>query len=200
LGTGAISIVLLFLLVFFSWQTVYSANKDLIRAKAWREMARRALPFGALLLMALSLLVVQGHRQSWVLVTWMVVAGLAIISSSFLSVSGTERKANKAFRSGDYERATDLYRGLIEENPLARNYAFFGAALGASGKRDESVKASSEAIKKDPQYGLAYYNRALILGQQNKKSRAVKDLKKALESDLPKRFRSSAKRMLKDIE
>lgn len=200
MGTAAIPIVLLFLLLFLSWQTVYTANKDLIRAKAWGDLARRVLPFCAVLLMALSLLVVQSYQQSWVLVTWMLVAGITIISLSFLSVSMAERRANKAFRGGDYDKAVELYRGLVQEKPLARNYAFYGAALGASGKRDESVKASSEAIKKDPKYGLAYYNRALILGQQNKKSRAVKDLKKALEVDLPKRFRSPVKRLLKDIE
>lgn len=200
MGPAALPTVLLFLLLFFSWQTVYSANKDLIRAKAWGDLARRSLPFGALLIMALSLLAIQGHRESWILLAWMVAAGIAIISASFLSVSGTERRANKAFRGGDYEKAVESYRELVQEKPLARNYAFFGAALGASGKRDESIKASSEAINKDPQYGLAYYNRGLILGQQNKRTRAAKDLKKALEVDLPRRFRASAKRMLKDIE
>ncbi|HET7481087.1 MAG TPA: tetratricopeptide repeat protein [Rubrobacteraceae bacterium] len=199
MGAAAIPIVLVFLLVFFSWQTIYSANRDLVRAKAWGEMARRALPFGALLLMAASLLIVRSFQESWVLLTWMVVSGVVIIGASRLAMPPTERKASKAFRSGDFEKASDLYGELVEEQPLARNYAFLGAALGASERLDESVSSSTRAIEIDPQYGLAYYNRALVLQQQNKKSRAVKDLKKALEVDLPRRFRSAVRKRLEEL-
>jgi tetratricopeptide (TPR) repeat protein len=199
LGTGAITIVLVFLLVFISWQTIYSANKDLVRAKAWGELARRALPFGALLFMAMSLFVIQAYRESWVILAWMVASGVLIIGSSVFSMPAVERKASKAFRSGNYERAAELYEKLVQEKPLARNHAFFGAALGAQERYDESVKASTEAIRKDPQYGLAYYNRALVLGRQNKKGRAIKDLRKALEVDLPRRFRTAARKMLEEL-
>lgn len=199
MGTGAITIVLVFLLVFISWQTIYSANKDLVRAKAWGELARRALPFGALLLMALSLFVIQAFRESWVILVWMVVSGVLIVGSSFFSMPAVERKASKAFRSGNYERAAELYGRLVREKPLARNHAFLGAALGAQERYDESVKSSTEAINKDPQYGLAYYNRALVLGRQNKKGRAIKDLRKALEVDLPRRFRTAARKMLEEL-
>jgi tetratricopeptide (TPR) repeat protein len=199
LGSSVITIVLVFALVFLSWQTIYAANRDLARAKAWGELARRALPFGALLVMALSLFVVQAYRESWVLVVWMVVSGALIIASSQLAMPALERQASKAFRSGNYEKAAELYGKLVEQKPLARNHAFFGAALGASGKEEESISASTKAIKEDPQYGLAYYNRALILGRQNKKSRAVKDLKKALEADLPRRFRNNARKMLEEL-
>jgi tetratricopeptide (TPR) repeat protein len=199
LGTGAITIVLVFLLVFISWQTIYSANKDLVRAKAWGELARRALPFGALLFMAMSLFVIQAYRESWVILAWMIASGVLIIGSSVFSMPAVERKASKAFRSGNYERAAELYEKLVQEKPLARNHAFFGAALGAQERYDESVKASTEAIRKDPQYGLAYYNRALVLGRQNKKGRAIKDLRKALEVDLPRRFRTAARKMLEEL-
>jgi hypothetical protein len=40
------------------------------------------------------------------------------------------------------------------------------------------VEASTKAIKQDPEYGLAYYNRALVLERMGKKSRATKDLKR----------------------
>jgi tetratricopeptide (TPR) repeat protein len=198
-GPRAITVVLIFLLVFLSWQTIYSANRDLARAKAWGELARRALPFGALFLMALSLFVVQSYRQSWVLVAWMVVSGVLIVVSSLLSVSALERRANRAFRAGDYPRAAELYGQLVEEKPLARNRAFLGAALGASERYDESVSASTEAIKQDPKYGIAYYNRALVLQRMGKKGRAVKDLKRAQEADLPRRFRTAVRKMLEEL-
>lgn len=199
MGAGAVPIILVFLLVFFSWQTIYSANKDLVRAKAWSELARRALPFGALLVMAASLLIVQNFRQSWVLLAWMVVSGVVIILASRLSMPPTERQASKAFRTGDFPKATELYRKLVEKQPLARNHAFLGAALGASEHLDESITASTQAIKTDPEYGLAYYNRALVLRRQNKKDRAVKDLKKALEVDLPRRFRVAVRKLLEEL-
>ena len=199
MGTGAITIVLIFLLLFVSWQTIYAANRDLARAKAWGDLLRRALPFFALLLMVLSLFVVQSFGQGWTLLAWMAVAGVAIIGASLLSITPLERRANRAFRSGDYATAVELYEKLVQEKPLARNKAFLGAALGASERNEESVDLSTQAIEQDPEYGLAYYNRALVLQRMGKKSRTVKDLNKALEADLPRRFRSAARGMLEEI-
>ncbi|MDP8945680.1 MAG: tetratricopeptide repeat protein [Actinomycetota bacterium] len=199
MGSGAITIVLIFLLLFVSWQTIYAANRDLARAKAWGGLARRALPFVALLLMVLSLFVVQGYGGGRTLLVWMAVSAVAIIGASFLSTSSLERSANRAFRAGDYTRAVELYRELVEEKPLARNKAFLGAALGASERYEESVEALTQAIKDDPQYGLAYYNRALVLQRMGKKSRAVKDLEKVQSTDLPRRFRSASRRMLEEL-
>jgi len=199
LGPGAITVVLIFLLVFLTWQTIYSSNRDLVRAKAWGDLARRSLPFGALLLMASTLFVVQSYRESWVMITWIFASGAAIVLASLFSVSALERRASRAFRRRDYQKAAELYGELAEEKPLARNHAFLGAALGASERYDESVSASTEAIKEDPDYGLAYYNRALVLQRMGKKSRAVKDLKKALEADLPRRFRNNIRKMLEEL-
>ena len=199
MGSGAIPIVLVFLLVFLTWQTIYSSNRDLVRAKEWGELARRALPFGVLLLMALSLFIVQTFRESGVMVAWMAASGAGIVAASLFSISSLERRANRAFRRRDYPRAAELYGQLAEEKPLARNHAFLGAALGASDRYDESVKASTKAIEDDPEYGIAYYNRALVRQRQGKDSLAVKDLKKALEVDLPRRFRTNVRRMLEEL-
>jgi tetratricopeptide (TPR) repeat protein len=199
MGSGAITIVLIFLLLFVSWQTIYAANRDLARAKAWGDLLRRALHFFALLLMVLSLFVIQNFGQGWTLLAWMAVAGAAIIGASLLSVTSLERRANRAFRSGDYATAVELYQKLVQEKPLARNKAFLGAALGAAERNEESVDLSTQAIEQDPEYGLAYYNRALVLQRMGKKSRVVKDLNKALEADLPRRFRSAARGMLEEI-
>ena len=198
MGSSALPIVLIFLLVLLTWQTIYSANRDLVRAKAWGDLARRALPFGALALMALSLFLVQTYRQGWVMITWMAVSGVLIVLASLLSVPALERRASRAFRRGDYQRAAELYGELVEERPLARNHAFLGAALGASERHEESVEASTKAIREDPEYGLAYYNRALVLQRMGKKSRAIRDLRKALETDLPRRFRSAVRKTLEE--
>jgi tetratricopeptide (TPR) repeat protein len=199
LGTGAIPIVLVFLLVLLTWQTIYTANKDLVRAKEWGQLARRALPFGVLLLMALSLFIVQTYRETWVMFTWMGLSGAGIVLSSIFSVSALERRANGVFRRRDYQKAAEMYGELAREKPLARNYAFLGAALGASERYEESVEASTKAIEDDPQYGIAYYNRALVRQRQGKTSLAAKDLNKALEVDLPRRFRSAARKMLEEL-
>ena len=198
MGTSAVPIVLIFLLVFLTWQTIYSANRDLVRAKAWGDLGRRALPFGALALMALSLFLVQQFGQGWVMISWMAVSGVLIVLTSLTSVPALERRASKAFRQRDYQKSAELYGELAEERPLARNHAFLGAALGASERYEESVEASTKAIREDPEYGLAYYNRALVLQRMGKKSRATKDLKKALETDLPRRFRSAVRKTLEE--
>ena len=130
------------------------------------------------------------------MITWMVVSGAVIVLASLFSISSLERRATRAFRRRDYQRAAELYGELAQEKPLARNHAFLGAALGASERYEESVEASTKAIKDDPEYGLAYYTRALVLLRMGKKSRAVKDLKKALEVDLPRRFRTAVREIL----
>ena len=52
MDVGAIPVVLTFLLVLVAWRMVFSFNKDLVRAKAWGELARRSLPFAAITAMA----------------------------------------------------------------------------------------------------------------------------------------------------
>src|SRR3712207_9248047 len=95
MSPSALPVVLIFLLVFLTWQTIYSANRDLVRAKAWGDLARRALPFGALALMALSLFLAQTYRQGWVTITWMAVSGALIVLAS----RSEERRVGKECRS-----------------------------------------------------------------------------------------------------
>jgi tetratricopeptide (TPR) repeat protein len=149
--------------------------------------------------MALSLFIVQTFRESWVMLTWMGLSGAGIVAASLFSISSLERRANKAFRGRDYQKAAELYGDLAREKPLARNQAFLGAALGASERYDESVKASTRAIEDDPEYGIAYYNRALVRRRMGKTSLAVKDLRKALEVDLPRRFRTNVRKLLEEL-
>lgn len=198
MGTGAIPIVLTFLLVFFTWQIVFSTNRDLVRARAWGELARRLLPFAAIVLMAATLPFVQYWQEGWMPYIWAISFGVVLVAANSLAMPLDERRASRAFRRGDYARAADLYQKLVEERPLARYWAFLGAALGAGERPEEAVDASTKAVELDPEYGLAYYNRALILQRMGRKSRATKDLRRALESDLPRRFKTAARRMLEE--
>ncbi len=200
MGSTAVTVVLIFLIVVFSGVTIFSANRDLARAKAWGDLARRFLPFVVLALMAISLYFVRAFAAGQLVLGWIVLFGALIIASSLFSVPALERRANGVFRRGDYPQAAELYGKLAQEKPLARNHAFHGAALGASERYDESINASTRAIDTDPEYGLAYYNRALVLRRMGKKTRAIKDLEKALETDMPRRFRSAARKMLEDLK
>jgi tetratricopeptide (TPR) repeat protein len=198
LATSALPIVLTFLVVFFTWQVVFSTNRDLVRARAWGDLARRLLPFVAIVLMAASLPLVQYLGQDWVPYAWAISFGVVLIAANSFSIPLNERRASRAFRRGDYATAANLYQKLVEERPLARYWAFLGAALGAGERQEEAIDASTKAIELDPKYGLAYYNRGLILQRMGRKSRATHDLRRALEADLPRRFRTAASRMLEE--
>jgi tetratricopeptide (TPR) repeat protein len=198
LGASAIPIVLTFALLVVAWQVVFASNRDLIRARAWGELVRRLLPFAAIAIMAASLPLVQGPQVWWLPYAWALAFGAVLVVANFLSMPLDERRATRAFRTGDYAGAAALYRKLVERRPLARYWAFLGAALGAGERHEEGVDASTMAVEIDPEYGLAYYNRALILQRLGRKSRATKDLKRALETDLPRRFRTAARRALEE--
>lgn len=199
MGSAAIPIILIFLLVFLSWRVIFSANKDLIRAKAWEALIRRALPFAVLMVMALSVLFVQASQQQWLLLAWAGFFAVVVILANLYSIPTEERKANKAFRQGNYEEAANQYRTLVDKQPLARNFSFLSAALGASGNYEEALDAATKAIERDPQHGIAYYNRALILRQLNRRGRAIKDLKRAQDADLPRRFRGNVRGLLEEM-
>lgn len=200
MGAAAIPIVLTLLLVAYAWRMVFSMNGDLVRAKAWDVLALKALPFAVLTLMALSMFVVRNIQGQGVLTVWVGACVVGILAANVFSTPAGERRANKAFRQGNYEGAISEYRALSEERPLARYLTFLGAALGANGDTDESIEASTRAVETDPKYGLAYYNRALVHHRANRKSRAAKDLKRAIDSDLPRRFKNSARKILEELE
>lgn len=199
MGAAAIPIVLLFLLLFISWRMVLTYNRDLIRVKAWGELIRRSLPFAALTLMALTLLPILSVQQEWARTVWAIGSVIAVFFANIFSMTMSERRANRAFRKGDYQKAVDEYRGLAEESPLARHQAFLAAALGAQGENEESLKVSGRAVKLDPEYGIAYYNRALVLKRMGRKSRSIKDLRRSLEADLPRRLKSQARGLLEEL-
>ena len=199
MGLGAIPVVLTFLLLFIAWRLVYASNKDLVRARAWGELARRFLPFVAVVVVVASLPFLQAYEGP-LPVAWVLAFGAVLVVSNFLSVPADERRASRAFRSGNYAEAAALYRKLVEKRPLARYWTFLGAALGAGGHHEEAIDASTKAVELDPEYGLAYYNRALILRKMGRRSRAAKDFERALDADLARRFRTGARRELEELQ
>ncbi|HZB84821.1 MAG TPA: tetratricopeptide repeat protein [Rubrobacteraceae bacterium] len=198
MGVGAVPVVLTFLLVFFALRVVYTTNKDLVRAKAWGELARRVLPFAAIAATAASLPLLQNFEDP-LPIAWVLTFGAVLVLSNFLSVPIDERRASRAFRDGDYVGAAALYRKLVEKRPLARYWTFLGAALGAGEHHDEAIDASTKAVELDPKYGLAYYKRALILRKMGRKRRAAQDHEKSLDADLPRRFRTGARKELEEL-
>lgn len=199
MGAGAIPVVLTVLLVAAAWRVVISFNKDLVRVGAWGELARRALPFAVITAMTASLPLVQSYGEGWIPIVWVISFAVVLVLSNVLSMPNGERQASRAFRSGDYAGAAALYRKLLASRPLARYWAFLGAALGAGERREESIEALTKAAEMDPDYGLAYYNRALVLRDLGRKARAAKDLERALAADLPRRFKNPAKNLLKEL-
>ena len=184
--------------MFFALRVVYTTNKDLVRAKAWGELARRLLPFAALAATAASLALLQNFEGP-LPIAWVLTFGTVLVLSNFLSVPIDERRASRAFRNGDYVGAAALYRKLVEKRPLARYWTFLEAALGTSEHHEEAIDASTKAVELDPEYGLAYYNRALILRKMGRKRRAAQDLEKSLDADLPRRFRTGAGKELEEL-
>lgn len=191
--------VVIALLLFLGWRSVATANGDLIRAGAWRELTRRMLPFGGILVMAATLPLIQDPPAGWIPLTWAVGMGLFILICNIFSIPGGERRAAKAFRKGEYDEAISIYDDLRNQKQLARYDAFQGAALAAAERHEDSVAATSRAIEADPEYGIAYYNRAMNYRRMGRKRSAVADFKKALESDLPRRFRKVSQQSIEEL-
>jgi len=199
MGAGAVPVVLTFLVLLLALRMVYASNKALVRSSAWGELGRRLFPFVAIIAMAASLPLLQGRQEAWMPLAWGLAFGAVLLVSNYLSRPLDERRASRAFRDGDYVGAASLYRRLVERHPLARYWTFLGAALANAGQHEEAVDASTRAVELDPKYGLAYYNRALSLRALGRKSRVAKDLRRAVDADLPHRFKRAAKGMLEGL-
>jgi tetratricopeptide (TPR) repeat protein len=71
-----------------------------------------------------------------------------------------------------------------EQTPAdAASYVKFGMASGASGDLDKAISAFNQAIKIDPNYAPAYYNRSLAHSLQNKTDEGILDCDEAIKID-----------------
>jgi tetratricopeptide (TPR) repeat protein len=178
-------------------------NRDLLRAQAYGEFAARLVPLAIAGILVLWLPVIvnmaRPDRAVPVMLVYMAMT-VILVSLAARSVAAEERKAGNAYRKGDYERAVEIYRELVQRKPLPRHYCALGASLDATGDHLGAVEATSQAIKQDPEFGLAYYNRAssrAALGQRNP---AMEDLRAVLRADSSRKLKQAALRALESLE
>lgn len=177
-------------------------NRDLLRARAYREFILRIIPLAlaAVLVAGLPFIVNLATIDKQVIVLFVYLAGTALlISLATRSVAPEERRASTAFREEDYEKAASAYQDLINRTPLARYYSAMGASLDAAGNHLAAVEATTQAIKLDPRLGIAYYNRASARAALGQLSSARRDLQAVFRADSPKRLRKAAEEALNKL-
>jgi tetratricopeptide (TPR) repeat protein len=178
-------------------------NRDLLRARAYREFFLRLIPplstgvFIAGLPFVMDLATVENYGP--VLLVYL--GGAAVLTALMTrAVTPDERRAGTAFRKGEYEKAAVLYDEISARRPLPRYYSALGASLDASGNPHAALEATEQAIKLDPRLGIAYYNRASALASLDEKARARADLQKVFQVDSNRALRRAAAEALESLE
>lgn len=114
---------------------------------------------------------------------------ILIILATVLTASSLNdaRKANDAYRSGDYETAAQLYRQAIAENPDdARLHFNLGSALAKMGESEASVQAFQIAkqLMEDPQdKARADYNAGTALSEAEMYEEALDFYRNAMRNN-----------------
>jgi tetratricopeptide (TPR) repeat protein len=178
-------------------------HRDLLRAGAYREFAARLLPLatgGVLILWLPGIVNLASPPQAIPVMLVYMGMTVVLVSLAARSAAADERQAGAAYRKGEYEKSVEIYRDLVRRKPLPRYYSALGASLDATGDHLEAVEMTSRAIKADPDFGLAYYNRAssrAALGQRNP---AIEDLRAVLRVDSSRKLKQAAARALDSLE
>lgn len=114
---------------------------------------------------------------------------ILIILAAVLSASSINdaRKANDAFRSGDYESAAELYRKAIEETPDdARLHYNLGSALAKLGESEAAVQAfqTAKQLMTDPERkARADYNAGTALSEAEMYDEAIDFYRNAMRNN-----------------
>lgn len=114
---------------------------------------------------------------------------LIIILGFLISASSLNdaRKANEAYRNGDYETAVELYQQAIEQNPDdARLHFNLGSALAKLGESEQAAGAfeTAKQLMDDPeQQAMADYNAGTMFSEQEMYDEAVKYYRNALRNN-----------------
>lgn len=111
---------------------------------------------------------------------------LLLISIIFIAGASVEdaRKANEAYRNGNYAEAIELYKKAIDTNPEnAKLYYNLGNALAKEGNTEEAIRYFEQfkTMTNDPeQRAMADYNIGNIHSETKKWDQAVNAYKKSL--------------------
>ena len=178
-------------------------NRDLLRVGAYRDFFLRLIPSlsTGVFVAGLPFVMDQATVYNYGLVLFVYLGGAAILTAIMArAVIPEERRAGTAFRKGEYEKAADLYEGLVARRQLPRYYSALGASLDASGNPRAALDATDRAIKLDPRLGIAYYNRASALAALGERARARGDLQTVFRVDAGRNLRRAAADALETLE
>lgn len=182
---------------------IWRQNRDLLRANAYGEFFLRMIPplstgvFVAGLPFVMDLATVDNYLP--VLLVYL--GGAAVLTALLTrAVTPEERQATRAFRTGDYDHAATLYADLTARRPLPRYFSALAASLDASGDPEHALEAADHAIKRDPQLGIAYYNRASALAATGERARARGDLQKVFQVDSSRALKKAAGEAMDSLE
>lgn len=89
---------------------------------------------------------------------------------------------DKVLATDDYVEALKHYDSIIDsKNPDALDLALRAASLDGLGQTERALEAYAEAIKRDPQGGLAYLGRGVLLARRKRAyERAIEDFDKVI--------------------
>jgi lipoprotein NlpI len=170
---GALAILIIFLFV------VGRQNRDLLRVRAYGEFLMRLLPLlsTGVLVAGLPFVMDYATEETTGRVLLLYLGGTTVLGVLMARlIAPEERRAGALFKREEYEGATAVYERLITRYPLPRYYSALGASLDVSGEHKEALEATTQAIKLDPELGVAYYNRASALAALGKRKQAHDDL------------------------
>jgi len=113
----------------------------------------------------------------------LLIVGFLFVASSL----NDARKANEAFKNGDYELAVQLYRQAIDQNPDNSHLYFnLGNALAEAGYTDEAMEVYNQfrnMTEESNQQALADYNRGKLLSEQENFDEALSHFREALRKN-----------------
>lgn len=119
--------------------------------------------------------------------TRLLFAFLIVVVLSAAVDNSRSREANHAFGEGDFERAEQLYREVLERHPDSPRILFnLGNALAYQGKFDESVEAFQqyrELTDGSAEQAAGEYNLGYLYGHQGNLREALRYFQDAISLD-----------------
>ncbi|MBI3139715.1 MAG: tetratricopeptide repeat protein [Sphingobacteriales bacterium] len=99
----------------------------------------------------------------------------------------TIRQGNEYYRQQQFDKAETAYQKALEENPASDKAKFnLSSSLLKQGKKEEALKGFAELadkVKGKDQKSRAFYNKGVVLTQQQKLEESIEAYKNALRQD-----------------